>query len=166
MHGRVGATRRSFVDLFVGIEQSMNGPIADAVGRELKARRDGLAHDRHQLLARNEENAPIIRVVDRVDLAHSPRLAHVGTAGEHAAVEIGLDPDDPEPGSAVTKRVSGHAADLFKDLVERTQCLDVVRNTEPDRQRPGVVHFLVAIDGRCVGVAIDDGRDADRIVVR
>ena len=166
MHGRVGAMRRMLVDLFVGIEQRVHSPVADAVGRELQARRDGLVHDRHQPLARNEKHAAIARVVDRVDLAHAPGLAHVGTAGEHAAVEIGLDPDDPQSRPAVTKRMSRHPADLFEDLVERAQCLDVVRDAEPDRQGAGLVHFLVAIDGRCVGVAIDDGRDPDRIVVR
>ena len=125
MHGRVGATGVCWFDLLVGVEQGVHGAVADAVGRELQARLDGGPHHRHQPLAGDEQHAAVVRVVDRVDLAHAPGLAHVGAAGEHAAVEEGLDPDDPEPRPALAERVLGHPADLREDLVERAQVVDV-----------------------------------------
>ena len=146
MHGRVGATGVVLVDLLVGVEQGVHGAVADAVGRELQARLDGGPHHRHQPLAGDEQHAAIVRVVDRVDLAHAPGLAHVGAAGEHAAVEEGLDPDDPEPRPALAERVLGHLADLREDLVERAQVVDVPRDPEADRQGAGLVQPAVAVD--------------------
>ena len=55
-------------------------------------------HHRQQPILGNEQDAAIFRIVDGVYLADSPRLAHVGAAGEHAAVEKGLDADDAQPG--------------------------------------------------------------------
>ena len=79
--------RHRLVDLIISVEQGVNRPVADAVGRELQARRDRFAHDRAQTIGRNEQHAAVARVVDRVNLAHAPGLAHVGAAGEHAAVQ-------------------------------------------------------------------------------
>ena len=42
--------RHLLVDFFVGVEQGVHGPVADAVGRELQAGLDGRPHDRHQSL--------------------------------------------------------------------------------------------------------------------
>ena len=71
----------------------MNGSIADAMSRELQARTNGLVHDRHQPVARDEEYTAIARVGNGISLAHAPRLAHVGTAGQHSAVEKVLIPN-------------------------------------------------------------------------
>ena len=41
--------RRLLVHFFVGFEQRLHRPVADAMGRELQAGFDGRAHHRHQL---------------------------------------------------------------------------------------------------------------------
>ena len=158
--------RRLLVDLLVGVEQGVHGAVADAVGRELQARLDGRPDHRHQPLPGDEQHAAIVRVVDRVDLAHAPGLAHVGAAGEHAAVEEGLDPDDPEPRPALAERVLGHLADLREDLVERARgCRRAARcRGGPSGRRPRAA----AGSGRraeALGVAVDHGGDPDRVVV-
>ena len=65
----------------------MNCAIADTVSRDLQPRLDGRFDDLVELVRLNHQDAAIVGVADEINVAESPRLPHVGAAGEHAAVE-------------------------------------------------------------------------------
>src|SRR5262249_10828459 len=151
--------------LFIGIQQGMDGAIADGVSGELQPGLDRRPHDREQLLGRDEAQATIFRVVDCVDFAHAPRLAHVGTAGEHAAVEIGLDADDTQHRPTAAQGMFGYFADRLLYLLGGPVRADAVRDRQAERQLVVIEQFLVAVDGRWGGLPVDDAGQTYRVVV-
>src|SRR5262249_16693953 len=104
-------------------------------------------------------------VVDRVNFAHAPRLAHVGAAGEHAAVEVGLDADDPQHGAALAQRMLAHLADRVLNLLGRAVGADTVSDCHADRHPVVVEQLFVALHAGRTGVAVDDASQADGIVI-
>ena len=84
------------VDALVGVDHRVDRPVALRVGRELQVVRERELGDLVELLGLDEPHAAVLGIVDRVDLADAPRLAHVGAAGQHAAVEEDLDAAQPQ----------------------------------------------------------------------
>jgi hypothetical protein len=112
-----GADGQSFPGQFVvAFEQRVHRAVADGVRGELQAALDGGADHRLEAVLRDEQHAAIRRVGDGVNLAHAPRLPHVGAAGEHPAVEEHLDADDADPVVAGGERMAGDAPDGLLDF--------------------------------------------------
>src|SRR5262249_40260289 len=114
---------------------------------------------------RDLEDAAIVRVGDRVDLADAPGLAHVGTAGQHAAVEIGLDADDAQHRVWFGQRAVGDLADVLLDGLHRAAGAQALRDGHAQRAGVLVEELLVAADDFLAGVAVADGGQADGVVV-
>src|SRR5262245_7577086 len=81
--------RHLFVEILVDVEERVDRPVADGVGGELQTALGRRADHPRQPVFRDEQEAAVLRVGNAVDAADAPRLAHVGAAGEHAAVEEG-----------------------------------------------------------------------------
>ena len=93
--GRAVAHAEIVVDLRVCVHHSLDGAIAHRMCRELKVVPEGEERHLVQFAGIDVTHSPVVRVVDRIDLAHAPGLEHVRAAGEHTAVEIALGAADP-----------------------------------------------------------------------
>src|SRR5262249_14141009 len=138
---------------------------ADRVGSELQPRVHGCLDDGDEAFSRNEEDAAIVRIGDRVDTAEAPRLAHVGAASEHAAVQVGLDADDAEQRVRLAERGCGDAADVAADLVERADSVDMVRDGNADGEGATREEAAVALDLVRARVTVADAGDTGGVVV-
>ena len=79
------------IDPFVRFDHGIDRRIALRVSGELQIVREREFGNLIQLLGLDEADASIFGIVDRVDLADTPRLAHVSAAGQHAAIQEHLD---------------------------------------------------------------------------
>ena len=83
------------VDALVGLDHGVDRRVALRVRCELQVVRKCELGDLVELLRLDEPHTAVLRVVNCVDLADTPRLAHVGASGQHAAIHKGLDPPQP-----------------------------------------------------------------------
>ena len=159
------ADGRGLVGFVVGIEQRVNGAVADAVGRELQAGFDRRFDDGAELVGLDHQHAAIVRVANEIDVGQAPRLAHVGAAGEHAAVEKALDADDLQGRIVFAERMLGDLADFVLNCVLAAIRIDAVRNPHSHAQPTRLAELLVV--GNRVGraVPVGHGRQADGIVI-
>ena len=157
------AERQLAAQFLVDIQQGVDRPVADRVGGVLKPRLRCRLHDRQQPFSRDEEHAAVFRVGDGVNLTHAPRLPHVGAAGEHAAVEVGLDADDAEHRIGLAQGVLGHFPNPLLNRVDGSQRFDVMGDGDTEWQ--AVAELAVALDVGGAGVTVADGGDAHGVVV-
>ncbi len=149
----------------VNVDQRLDRAVAHRMGCELQAGLGGRADHRQEPILRNEQDPAVVRIVDRVDLADAPRPAHIGAAGEHAAVEEHLDSDDAEHGSAFAERVLGHPADVLLNLLDGPDRIHVVLPRDSNGQLGFVQHPLVQVEIGPVGRTVANACDSDRTVV-
>src|SRR4030095_5962595 len=76
------------IQLVIDIEQGVHCSVTDAVCGELKTGFRRGADHRKQAILLNKQNASILWIGDRIDVAHSPRLAGRGTAGKQAPARV------------------------------------------------------------------------------
>ena len=152
-------------DVFVGVEQRVHGPVAHGMGRELQTGFDGRFDDRHQSLLRDESHAAILRIADRIDLAHAPGIAHQGAAGEHAAVEKGFDAHDPELVIAFDQRIGAHLANRILHGLDLPVGFDQPRNGHPHGQVTHLGQMPITVDRRAAGGLVAHGGQTDRVIV-
>ena len=106
------------------------------------------------------------RVVDRVDLADAPRLAHVGAAGQHAAIHERLDAAQPQHVVVLVQRMRRGLANRRFDPVERRLSVDAVGHERAARERVLLEQRAVELElAARLGIGVDDAGDADRVVV-
>src|SRR5215207_3827084 len=92
-----GLDRPLATHLLVGVEQSMDCPVADGVSGELQPALRCRSYHAAQTLGRNEEHTAIGRIRNAIDRTHAPGRPHICASSEPPAIEKGLDPDESQP---------------------------------------------------------------------
>ena len=140
-------------------------PSPCGVRRELQAVRHRDLGDLIQLLRLNEQHAAIAGVLDRIDLADAPGFEHVGAAGQHAAVEVGLDAAQPEHVVVGMQRAGRCLFDACLDFVERGLSVDAEHDEHAAAQFLFLVKLPVKLDLAVRRVGVVDAGNADGVVV-
>src|SRR5437588_2868494 len=110
----------------------MDGAVADAVRGELKPALNGCAHHLLQAILGNEPDSPVSRVNDPVHSTDTPRFAHISAAGEHAAIQVGLDADDAQQRVFIPEqRVACDFLNLLPNLCQITVRTDMIGKSDP-----------------------------------
>ena len=104
------------VDALVGVDHRIDRRVALRMGGELQVVRERELGHLVELLGLDEPDAAVVGIVDRVDLADAPRLAHVGAAGQHAAIQEHLDAAQPQHVVVLVQRMRRRLADRRFDL--------------------------------------------------
>jgi hypothetical protein len=129
---------------------------------ELQPVLDGGFDDGPQPFLGNEQHAAIIRVGNRIRLAHTPRLPQIGAARQHAAVQIRLDADDAQQRIFLAEQpMLRHAPDAGLNFGERPRRIDVMRDRHPHGQSALRAQLLVERQHLGIRVAVANARDAD-----
>ena len=135
------------------------------MGRELQVVREREPGDLVELLRLDEQHAAILRIVDRVDLADAPRLAHVGAAGQHAAVEERLDAAEPQHVVVLVQRVRRGRRESRLRSGRRRLRVHAVGQERAARQRVLCEQRPYSSRPLSIGIGVDDAGDADGVVV-
>ncbi len=92
-------------------------------------------------------------------------MPHVGASGQHAAVEICLDPDNAQHGISLAKGILSHLADALSHLIDVAGRIDVLRDGDAEWQPILVVQLPILFNRRHTGIAVNNRCQTHRVVI-
>ncbi len=155
-----------FVDFLIGLDQCQHGRVTHRMGRKLQIVLQRKPGHMHQILLWNKADSAVVGIGDRIDLTLPPRFAHVGAAGQHAAVEENLHPPQPQHGVILVQRMIGRRQQPLFDLGLLGIAVDPIRQEQPTGQLTFFLQILIVPHGPVTRITISETRQADRVIVR
>ena len=119
----------------------------------------------NQLFLRDEPDAAIVGIGDRINIAHAPRLAQVGTAGQHPSVEEHFNSAQPQKVVVLMQRMIGRFLNPTLHVFAAPHAIHTVRQKHATRQFASLLQARVGIDRIITSRTIGHAGETDRVVI-